>query len=95
MPFDGRVKDYETKADVFSLEGLIAWLETQNPETEYDYTDISDCLLTRWMRASGQRDFGFSGSPDHTANRFTVAAGNFPHTYGAALRRARKLVGTR
>lgn len=40
---------------VFSVHGLIAWLETQNPETEYNYMDSNDCLLCRYFRACGVR----------------------------------------
>src|SRR6516164_1736587 len=33
------------------VAGLIAWLETQDGATEYDYIDGSDCLLCRFAEA--------------------------------------------
>ena len=35
MPLDDR-NWVETKPEVFSLADLVAWLETQDPTTEYD-----------------------------------------------------------
>ena len=37
----------------FTLQGLHDWLETQDPSTEYDYTDPQDCLLCRFLRDTG------------------------------------------
>ncbi len=56
MPLDGRIQDFETtetKHDVFSLEGLIAWLETQEPTTRYDFNDQRDCVLCRYLKSHG------------------------------------------
>lgn len=39
--------------DVSTLDGLIAWLETQDPETAYDYCNASTCLLTRYLASRG------------------------------------------
>ena len=76
--------------NIFSVAGLIAWLETQDPETEYDYNDCSgNCLMGRYARAMG--------------TNFTVLHGHFfdngnlglacstPWTYGAALARAKAM----
>jgi len=102
MPFDS--KDFvETKPDVFSLEGLIAWLETQDPATRYDYGDVVLCALGQYTLAQGGSIIGgvrgyvigeqsipctFSdGLPD----RLWKTVSENPHTYGAALERARML----
>lgn len=37
----------------FTLQGLHDWLETQDPKTEYDYLDSSDCLLCRFLKENG------------------------------------------
>jgi hypothetical protein len=108
MPFDGRVKDYETKPDVFSLEGLIAWLETQNPETKYEYTSPTDCVLCRYFRAHGyvnaivtrdhlvgERHFPMAMKiAAHGCERWPDRL-QFTWNYGAALERARALKGGR
>ena len=104
MPFDGNPIDYETKPDVFSLEGLIAWLETQEPETQYDYCDPRGCLLCSYFRARGIdvntltilgiRTFG--GDTLRYPEILADAAGNGvsidQHTYGHALARAKALL---
>jgi hypothetical protein len=38
-------------ADPLSLGSLIAWLETQDPRTRYDFCQFSECLLGRWLRS--------------------------------------------
>ncbi len=53
MLYDKRWDRTETKPDVFSLESLIAWLETKNPTAKYDYCDPLNCLLCQYFRASG------------------------------------------
>lgn len=43
------------KSDEFSLRALAAWLEKQPPETQYCYSNLFDCLLSRFVRATGGR----------------------------------------
>ncbi len=56
MPFDPNPT--ETKPDVFSLEGLRDWLESEiaagRGARTYDYMSISDCLICRF---TGERWF--------------------------------------
>lgn len=93
------------KPDVFSLAGLIAWLETQDPATEYEYSSCDTCLLANFFIAMGEardtRDviitpgghlFGNGTSKQYPRVMDKVAAGG-PRNYGAALTRARALVG--
>lgn len=93
---------WEVKADPFKLETLIAWLETQNPRTEYDYTNPQDCVLCRYFTAQGfkgvnvaQNLLWHEGAAGHT--KFPEAMWNVaycdrdPGTYGAVLKRARKI----
>lgn len=54
MPFDPT--PIETKPDVFSLEGLIAWLEKQPATLTYDYTSPRKCLLSRYLIDAGFDD---------------------------------------
>ena len=104
MPFDG-TKFTETKPDVFSLEGLVAWLETQDPAREYRFWNYNGgCLLSIYLAEHGQ-PFG-SGDPDKYSKIARVTRGDVgadyidvaydrPHIYGAALDRARKLLAAR
>lgn len=34
-----------------TLQGLASWLETQDPETKFDYIDNRNCLVARYLRA--------------------------------------------
>ena len=91
MPLDGTY--YETKPDVFSVEGFVAWLRTQDPAARYDYQNCNGgCLIGRYLVAvTGKmwRDHGLSWgdiSRDYPVlNRIAVKE---PWTYGAALERA-------
>lgn len=100
MPFD--FTNTESKPDVFSLEGLIAWLEKQDPETEYHTYDAQDCLMARYYRANipdaVRSDTVVSNWVDSQGrvrstnfNQATLAAivWRGDKNYGAALSRAR------
>lgn len=57
----------EKKPDVFSLAGLIAWLEKQPPEREYNFFDCDGtCLLHQYLDAQGHQwpGFGSVAKPD-------------------------------
>jgi hypothetical protein len=105
MPLDdttGFLKAMETKPDVFSLEGLIAWLEKQSPETRYNYDCVDgSCLLGLYLAAHG---FGMDYYCEISCVGTAVAniGGGVawggpvaPKTLGAALDRARKLLAER
>ena len=103
MPLDGQVSDYlapdtETKPDVFSLRSLVAWLETQPSETEYHYLPIDGCLIDQWCNAVGIKMPGpvlLLGLPTTNAQKIEYVAMETPHTFGAALSRARALLASR
>jgi hypothetical protein len=85
----------KTKPAVMSLAGLIAWLEQQPPETEYNWWNTNGCLVCNYLRAvtgtkrpSGQ--FLFE-KVFETPSDYGKVAGDEPWTYGAALERARAL----
>lgn len=98
MPFDPT--PIETKHDVFSLEGLIAWLEKQPADVSYVWSDTSDCnggcLIHRYLRdndADPTWDYGkFAECLGERTMDIKVAMPQ-PWTYGAALARARALQG--
>lgn len=99
MPFDGNPNQFETKKpDAFSLEGLIAWLETQDPNKGYCWSLPGSCLYHHFGVAMGfdaehaynktiKRFSENLGTPPLT-EPFTGLAITTPHTYGAALERA-------
>jgi hypothetical protein len=89
------------KPDVFSLESLIAWLEKQPAETNYGWGRMGDCLLHQYLIAHGQ-----DWRKDYHKLRVTICDGprngakvfialHEPHTFGAALARARKVLEDR
>ena len=96
MPFDGLPT--ETKPDVFSLDGLIAWLEQQPGETTYNFNDCCGlCLLSQYVTARLGR---YSSGDDYCRmadvggfNVIQRLAGEEPWTFCAALQRARALRG--
>ena len=75
-------------APVYSKQGIIAWLKTQDPATTYEYTIPWRCLVTMYLKAMGvETRVGFNelhawGLHD-TAN-----SGGHDDTYGGALARA-------
>jgi len=104
MPFDSK-NFAETKPDVFSLEGLIAWLWAQDQATEYSYYSNCNCLVAQYLKSAGIRfpepgGVGAYGYYDENHTRHPLpyslndAALGTP-TFGAALERARKLLAAR
>jgi hypothetical protein len=90
----------ETKADPFSLASLIAWLEQQPAAEMYCYRENGDCLLAQYFIAHGYCNVNmgplvfFHGPKNEKANvprQFNDIAVGDPHTYGAALERARSI----
>lgn len=104
MPLDSTnwKQETETKPDVFSLEGLIAWLERQPARASYEWRCGGNCLFARW----GMAITNLSGLDAYIAatNGLSDALGlprdleptniacNHPSTFGAALSRARALL---
>tara|TARA_R110000823_G_scaffold39872_2_gene106237 strand:+ start:838 stop:1149 length:312 start_codon:yes stop_codon:yes gene_type:complete len=99
MPFDGNPKQF-VKPDVFSLEGLAAWLETQDGETKYDFCDAGSCLITAWHVAHGHHKITASQyssgiylwSEQEPDTVWSDIAQGYPRTYAAALDRCRALI---
>ena len=113
MPFDSSpdktpVLPVENPHDIFSLEGLIWWLERQPGETTYNWADSRTCMNARYMESRGSNyadmtyEF-FLGNAvvslmENVGSGFSI--GNRTHadnrrTYAAALSRARALAGER
>lgn len=82
-----------------SLEGLIVWLETQDPAKEYDFQNVNGrCLLGQYCNAIGMSWTSDGYSPgrmwwrDNSSGTPWIpnVSAASPHTFGAALERAKK-----
>lgn len=94
---------YDPKWEVKHIRtyaSLIAWLESQNPAEKYCFMDTGDCLLHRYFTACGLKNVEVGGlyfthqtsdgeQDERLPLRFEDVAAQTPHTYGAALKRAR------
>ena len=82
--------------DIHSLPSLIAWLETKNPNEEYEYTSSRHCLLAQYYRDQGYKQimmgqYGFRHGwfgHIHLPENFNAIAMIGENTFGAALERA-------
>lgn len=97
MLYDKRWEKPEVKADPFSLESLIAWLEKQPADKMYCYQDLGHCLLGQYFRSCGflnvqvgGSEVGLNGRDFRLSEAFANIAVEYPRTFGAALERARK-----
>ena len=108
MLYDKRWDKPEIKADPFSLESLIAWLETMPADQSYDYACSGQCMMGQWLRSIDPRmelgpgdsyDYIVLGERHNFRVRFQPIAsrGNdlSGFTFGAALDRARKALASR
>lgn len=73
-----------------TTEALIDWLEKQNPTEEYCWWDPESCLLGRYAASLG---LSYNDMPHALRWEYWIAFPN-PHTFGRALKRARKLVAS-
>ncbi len=82
-----------------SMKAVTAWLETKDPNEEYNYMDFDCCLAAQYNTFIGRR-YAKSGTLRRatSANPLTYlsfdrrlerVASDLPHTFGAALERAR------
>jgi hypothetical protein len=78
MPFDAT----PTKTRELTLDNLIAWLETKDADEGYRWQDPRSCLFAQFQDAEADARL------EEWQARIAV---NPPHTFGAALERARKL----
>jgi hypothetical protein len=89
MPFDG--VNFEKKPDVRSISGLIAWLETQNPEGKYNWWRQDSCLIAHYADAVGADYYELHSYFFATTKVLDNVAYPEPWTFGEALARARKI----
>lgn len=86
-------KHTETKADPFTLESLIAWLEKQPAEKSYNFNCVNGtCLAGQYFRATIGKLPGdwWSRFMSFTGGSRSYIATREPWNFGAALERARQ-----
>lgn len=90
----------EAKPFTPDLNGLIAWLETQHPEKRYCWERPGVCLLSQFAdvisggtRRESYVDLIPQTNSDHPQSLETYVAYPRPRTFGAALERARAVLG--
>lgn len=81
----------------FSKDGLIAWLERQPPDKEYEYCDVGGCLAAQFNAAVGRNyevpnPFNVVAHLFKFEHRLERVACQKPYTMGAALKRAKRLL---
>jgi len=106
MLYDKRWDKTAVKADPFTLDSLIAWLEKQPADDTYCYIDNGMCLLAQYFTASGfsrvsvystkfQWHDGQRKLPPHF-NKIAIGLTMLPErTFGAALERANRIKSRR
>lgn len=92
-------KQVETKADPFSLESLIAWLEKQPAKKKYDYFDCRGrCLFGQYAAATMDMSWMNVVVLEGHKHEFKLLAYDIacqkPYTFGAALERARAVMAS-
>lgn len=100
MLYNPKWQKPEVKADPFSLESFISWLENQPAEIGYDWEDISGCVVCEYLRDVKDWDepsemvlFDRVFAPG--TSEYDEVCGSAPWTFGAALDRARKALSQR
>lgn len=79
----------------YSFRDFVAWLATQPARKKYDWTDARHCAVGQWLSSLGlQGNVLHRTSCDLTSRHDgfgEVSVYRGPYTFGAALKRARKL----
>ncbi len=77
-----------------SLEGFIAWLELQPPDRKYRWADRCACVMAQYRLFVFGHHYGATLRNMLGRNSYDtyIEIGAFePHTFGAALQRAREI----
>lgn len=76
---------HNPKWDVYSVQGLTAWLKEQNPKKRYNWHNINEngCLLSKYLHAMGEDEINYT----KMQNVSCKIASTKPWNFGAALKR--------
>ena len=76
--------------DPFTLASFIAWLEKQPSDKQYDWFNISTCVVRQYLRAKGFEQPRPLSSVFPSLEAYWRVGFTQPWTYGAVLVRARE-----
>ncbi len=83
--------------EMWNLANLIKWLETKDPNEEYEFYHDRECLLGQYVRFCGFHNYGIGGwncTLEGVNHEMPLVFGNIaasePRTFGDALSRAKK-----
>jgi hypothetical protein len=65
---------YDPKWDVPSVAGFRAWLERQDPDATFNYSDCNYCAVAQYLASVGTSWCATRGSLVSELNNFAVAA---------------------
>ena len=82
---------HQPQTPELSVPALVAWLRTERGDNTYVYQDPVFCLLGRYFEDQGAVD-AISEAAYETMPDYRAIAEPKPHTFGAALERAEKLL---
>jgi len=91
---------YDTKWDkkttqAANLQGLIAWLETQDQDREYDFCNRYKCLVAQYLKAIGAKKTGLNSLEiDEMFGEGTSFQIALCTTFGEALKTLKELQQT-
>lgn len=95
MLYDKRWERPEIKADPRSLAGLVSWLETKPENGTYDWHDCNGgCLIGIYGLAIGMGEEWHDFHYDLLKAGHLNIASDTPHTFGAALARAKSALAS-
>lgn len=82
---------YKPAHPPLTLEALVAWLQQQPPDTEYIFQDPARCVLGQYLTAHHAEEAISEAAYETIPNYYEVARPK-PHTFQAALERAKPLL---
>ncbi len=100
MFLEDKSKSAGVKPDPFTLDSLISWLLTKNPEEQYCWLSTGECLFGQYGRHLGfgkydgaaylaaLKGFNHRAASGDVVEPFNGLAMDSPHTFGGALNRA-------
>jgi hypothetical protein len=93
--------DPKWNRDIYSKESFVAWLGTQPPDEEYDFTKMFECATAQYLKVHGIAHHGLNSTELDTLGWIRIVhprpalarPGNFTcgdYTFGAAYLRGMK-----
>jgi hypothetical protein len=86
----------KTTQDPLSIEAVVAWAAQRPADETYCYSWTEACFAARYNQSIGQKYAGaaLASRTGTFDQQLEWIASRLPHTYGAALKRARRLIAS-